>query len=129
MTIIKHRFPSAEAYAAIIKRFGWRDDSWMQDWPLEISHEIDLQYCISEYCNLESDDEKYLLIQGVLYALAEINDDILFIRYITAVREILEYDFEVHKSTIYYWTLYENAYSIDEFNITPMARELWKVDK
>ena len=121
------RYPTtAEACAEVIKKFGWRIEPWMQDWPLEISHEIDLQRCIDQYPNIQSEDEKFLLMQGILYALGQVNDDVLLNTYAVSVRHILGEDFELHKPTIYYWTLYDNiANHLDEFSITPMAREVW----
>lgn len=97
----------------------------MQDWPLEISHEINLAFCLREYCKLTDEDEKFLLMRGILYALDDVQGDD-FEPYSQRTIELLKTDFDLHKFTIHYWTLYRDYPDESEgFTITPLMRDIW----
>jgi len=118
------RYQTQKARLFIIERFKWPHEQWMLDWPLEIRHHIDLAFCIQEYLKLVDDDEKFLLMQGILYALDEVQGDD-FEPYSKKVSVLLKADFHLHKFTIYYWTLYRDPDMMDEFTITPLMRDIW----
>ncbi|GAL86023.1 hypothetical protein MYP_3252 [Sporocytophaga myxococcoides] len=95
----------------------------MQDWPLEISNEIDINICLKEYGQITDEDEKFVLMEAILYALDEFENKKNFENIADQVRDLLNQDFEIHKYTIYKWTLYESE--IEEFRITPLLRRIW----
>jgi hypothetical protein len=97
-------------------------------WPLEISNEIKIDACILEYRLIKDEDEKFLLMEGILYALDELTNENDFKYYSDQVSNLLKIDFDIHKFTIYYWTLYDDT-EIDAFNITPLLREIWDNQK
>ena len=101
----------------------------MQDWPLEISHEIAIADCLREYPLLSDEDEKFLLMHAILYALDDITDEALFAIYAREVEYLLREEFSLHRNTIYYWTCYamgeDETNEEDGFQITPLMRTIW----
>lgn len=119
------RYHTPKARLSIIEKFKWRYENWMQDWPLEVWDEIDLTACLKAYPKLIDDDEKFLLMRGILYALDEVQGDD-FEPYSQKTIALLKTDFDVHKFTIYYWTLYgDNPDEGEGFTITPLMRDIW----
>ncbi|QKJ29868.1 hypothetical protein HQ865_08900 [Mucilaginibacter mali] len=117
------RYITREAFISIREKIEWPYGDWMQDWPLEISDKIDLASCLGLYPRLIDEDEKFLLMQGMLFALDEANENDLKL-YSQKITEVLKSDFDIHKSTIYYWTLYGTE-SEDGFTITPLMQRIW----
>lgn len=121
----KARYVTKAASQAVASKFGWTYEDWMQDWPLEISDEVILKDCLHEYEKLRDDDEKFVLMKAMLFALGEEENDIeVKLRWVQ-ISKFLNEDFDIHKSTIYYWTHYDNPESEDEFRITPFLRKFW----
>ncbi len=118
-----YRFYTLEARSAIIERFSWPFEDWMQDWPLEVSEKIDLSFCLQEYPKLTNDDEKFLLMEGILFALDEVQGE-EFEPYSQIAAGFLKTDFDTHEFTIYRWTLYGTNFE-DGFTITPLMRDIW----
>jgi hypothetical protein len=119
------RYQTQKAKLSIIEKFKWPHEQWMQDWPLEVSDKIDLKFCLQEYSKLVDDDEKFLLMVGILYALDEVQGD-QFESSSQKTIELLKNDFDLHKFTIYYWTLYRDYPNEgDGFTITPLMRNIW----
>lgn len=116
-------YHSPEALTAIVEKFKWPYENSMQDWPLEISDQIDLAFCLEEYPKLTATDEKFLLMRGILYALDEYKADDID-KYVQKTAGFLRADFDIHKATVYYWTLYGTQIR-DGFNITPFMRTVW----
>ncbi|WP_156140663.1 hypothetical protein [Sporocytophaga myxococcoides] len=117
------RYSTKAAIDSLINKFGWTCKDWMQDWPLEISNEIDINICLKEYGQITDEDEKFVLMEAILYALDEFENKKNFENIADQVRDLLNQDFEIHKYTIYKWTLYESE--IEEFRITPLLRRIW----
>jgi|GEM_PF-7043373 len=121
------RYYSSAARQSLIEKFGWPYQEWMQDWPLEISGKINIQLCVKEYERLIDSDERFLLMQAILYALDGCTEEQDFEYYSAEVSRLVNMDFDLHKFTIYYWTLYEHPeFDVDEFNITPLMRRIWQ---
>ncbi|MBK0403156.1 hypothetical protein I5M27_09180 [Adhaeribacter sp. BT258] len=123
------RYITRQAADGIISKLNWRYEEWMQDWPLEISQEINIKDCLQEYKNLQSDDEKFVLMQGILYALDEETTNSELEYYWKEISELLIKDFKIHEYTIFYWGLYEGGENEDPategFRITPLMQEIW----
>lgn len=115
-------FVSREATVSIIEKFHWPYKSWMQDWPLEVSDQINLAFCLQEYPKLVDKDEKSLLMRGILYALDEDGEE-SFELHSQKVIGFLKADFDIHSYTIYYWTCYSS--DSDGFRITPLMCDIW----
>ena len=122
------RFPTIKAINAVCLKLNWRHNLAMQDWPLEISDENKITETIKEYRLSGDDDEKFVLMEGLLYALDEVTDKSEFAKFSLQIQDLLEDNFLVHEFTIYYWTLYGND-STDQFAITPMCRDVWNRKK
>ena len=123
------RFVTQKAIQTLSARFDWTYMDWMQDWPLEITNEISICDCLNEYKKLSDDDEKFLLMEAILYGLDEETNEIEFKKYGAEVIELLNRDFAIHESTVFYWTLYDHPESEDGFKITPMMRKVWKMNE
>ena len=121
----KSRYASSDAIRSVAKIFRWTNEEWMQDWPLEISEEVDIQKCLEGYDDLK-EDEKFVLMEAMLYALDETVDNKKFDQFSTEISEILKRDLELHEYTVYYWTMYGSPEIIGDFNVTPMCRQVWK---
>jgi len=119
----KSRHSTKVALDSLINKFGWTYEDWMQDWPLEISNEIDIDQCLKEYRQITDEDEKFLLMEAILYVLDELENEKNFESPADQVRDLLYQNFEIHKYTIYKWTLYDTE--IEEFRITPFLRMIW----
>lgn len=64
-------------------------------------------------------------MEGILYALDKVQGDD-FETYSQKTIELLKNDFDLHKFTIYYWTLYnDEPEEHDGFTITPLMRDVW----
>lgn len=120
------RFATQEAIHTLSARFNWTYMDWMQDWPLEITDEISIPDCLNEYRKLSDDDEKFVLMEAILYTLDVEPNEIKFKKYCDEVTELLNRDFDLHEYTIFYWTRYEKPELKVRFKITPMMREIWK---
>ena len=127
------KYITRQAADKLINRLNWRHEDWMQDWPLEISQEINIDDCILEYKKLINEDEMFLLMKGILYALDGESTDSELEFYWKEVSELLIKDFKVHEYTIYYWCLYEDGLNEDPetegFRITPLMQEIWNTRK
>jgi hypothetical protein len=119
------RFVTERAREAMLVRYGWSFCDWMQDWPLEITAEINIDQCIADYDDLTDDDEKFLLMVAILYRLDDLVDHQNYHSCCKKVSALLTKDFELHKHTIYYWTMYGTEDTDDGFNITPLMRNVW----
>ncbi|MBD1366053.1 hypothetical protein IDJ77_19740 [Mucilaginibacter sp. ZT4R22] len=119
------RFATRAATQSIIDKFKWPFEEGMQDWPLEVSDEIDLAFCIQEYPKLVDEDEKFLLMHGMLFALDETQGE-PFAQCSYQISEFLKADFDIHKYTIYYWACFKDNIA-DGFAISPMARNVWEI--
>lgn len=95
----------------------------MQDWPLEISDKIELSFSLQEYPKLMDDDEKFLLMQGILFALDELESED-YERYGVKVAAFLKEDFDIHKSTIHYWIDDRNDFN-NQFQTSTLMRHIW----
>lgn len=100
----------------------------MQDWPLEVSHQINVEDALVVYDNA-SEDEKFVIMQGLLYVLDDVVEKADFDKLSIQIERLLEKDFSVHEYTIYYWTLYGTPWMEGKFNVTPLCREVWKKKK
>jgi len=118
------RYVTKAATDSLTAKFGWSHEDWMQDWPLEISNEILLDDCLREYDGLTDDDEKFLLMTAMLYALDEKNEEEAGL-YTDRISKFLNRDFDIHKHTIYYWALYSNLEPEDEFRMASFLRGVW----
>jgi hypothetical protein len=121
------RFATAAATKSVSSKLNWRHENGMQDWPLEVSHEINISEALATY-DSSSEDEKFVIMEGLLYALDEVEEKSDFNKFSLQIGDLLERDFSLHEYTIYYWTLYGSE-NVDEFNITPLCREIWKTKK
>ena len=119
----EYRYATRAAILTISEKFKWPFENSMQDWPLEVSDKIDLDVAIREYPNLTDDDEKFVLMQGILYALDGLQGED-FDRYSIPITKLLKENFNLHQATIHYWTLYNTDFE-DGFRITPLMRNIW----
>ena len=104
------------------------NESWMQDWPIEVIVPTDIKIYLNHYEKLTDDDKKFVLMEGILDAIEYQPTEELFLKYWNRVKEILDKDFAIHDYTIYYWACFGNENLDDCWKITTLMRKLW-VDK
>jgi hypothetical protein len=90
----EQRYQTRAAMDTIALRMGWNFEMWMQDWPLEISDEIVIENCLWEYSLLQDDDEKFVLMNGILFALDHVVEGELFKVYCRQISALLKRDFK-----------------------------------
>lgn len=68
------------------------------------------------------EDTKFSLMEMIIQA---VNDHDYMEDWWTKVKPILEWDFDLHEYTIYYWCSFDSELE-DSFAISQNMRELWK---
>jgi hypothetical protein len=124
----QERLGTRKAIDSLANRLGWTHEGWMQDWPIEIADEIEIRPCLEAYGGFD-EDERFVAMEGMLYALDLCSDKKKFNQFWTELSPILERDFHIHEYTIYYWTLFGEPNAEGIFSITPMCRNVWAKKK
>jgi hypothetical protein len=97
------RYGTRKAIDLLAKNLKLPNEKWMQDWPYEVVNSMDIEKYITHYNSLIDEDEKFVLMRGIIQANEEQTTEELFIKYWNKIKPILEQDFEIHKYTIHYW--------------------------
>jgi alkylated DNA repair dioxygenase AlkB len=122
MTKPDFRFPTQKAREELSKELGLFYHPGMQDWEWEIANPNEIGKYISHYQLIDDEDKKFVLMEIIIQATTNLEQD--FDNYWNTVRNLLKQNFQVHKYSIYYWSLFEND-STDCWQITPFMRTLW----
>jgi hypothetical protein len=101
----------------------------MQDWPLEAINNVcpeDIESYIKHYQAATGDDEKFVLMELLLYALEDL-DRQYFVSAWELVKPLIEKDFEIHAYTVWYWACLDEDSEPEEgwaWLVTPFLRDL-----
>lgn len=106
-------------------------DEWMQDWPLEVADASRLDEFIDLLKRAESDDDRFALMEQVLYSFDEA-DPAKQLEAWRAIEAMLERDPILYAREIIYWSLGDETddgtWRMDDlgedegFSITPLMR-------
>lgn len=121
----KFRCSTNEAILRIAKQLDLEYNSGMQDWEWEVANPKHIEKYITHYKTLTDDNEKFTLMEIIIQALTDQDDEKLE-KYWKEVKEFLKANFEIHEYSIYYWSCFENDDLEDCWQITPHMRSLWK---
>jgi predicted SAM-dependent methyltransferase len=102
------------------------NDLSMQDWSYQVANHSDINKYLSHYSSLKDDDMKFVLMEIIIEATENQNNEKKFSKYCETVKIILEKDFKLHEYTIYYWACFDNENLEDCWQITPLMRQIWK---
>jgi len=120
------RYSTIEAILKIAKELQLEYNSGMQDWEWEIANPKHIEKYIKYYKNLADEDEKFTLMEIIIQALTDQEEEEKLKKHWIEVEKILKVNFEVHEYSIYYWSCFENDKIEDCWQITPYMRSLWK---
>ena len=117
------RFSTREAMYSLSKKFAWTINDDMPDWPFEIAQDVDIKKCIKSYYRL-TDDEQFVLMEAMLFALNEIENALTFDKYALEISGILKTDFHLHEYTVYSW-IRHNIEASEGIKVTPICLRVW----
>lgn len=123
------RCATRKAIDKVAKDLDLRNEDWMQDWPIEVIVFSDIEKYLSYYETLTDEDEKFVLMEGIIDATEYQQTEDLFITYCNKVNRLLRKDFNIHEYTIHYWSYFESANLEDWWRITPLMRQIWLDNK
>ncbi len=125
----KFRFVTAKTRNSLIAKFNLPFESWMQDWPYEISDPNKIDDYIRYYDQVTNDDEKFCLMELLIQSNDEQSEILKFNHYWLKIKTRLINNFPIHEYTIYYWSAFGNENFESTWNVTPYMRELWRSQK
>lgn len=95
-----------------------------QDWTYTISEPERIEEYLDAYDKIKNKEGKFSLLEMIIQSVNDqSNND--FELYWNKLLPILEIDFELNKSTIYYWCVWMNSNLEDCFKISEKMREYW----
>ena len=122
----KFRCSTNKAILKIAKELQLEYNSVMQDWEWEIANPKQIEKYIECYKTLVDEDEKFTLMEIIIQALTDQDEDEKLKKYWEEVKEFLKANFGVHEYSIFYWSCFENENVEECWQITPQMRSLWK---
>ncbi|MDP8051469.1 hypothetical protein QJU23_03390 [Pasteurella atlantica] len=119
------RCGTAKAIKELSIKFNYPCHKGMQDWAYEVANPKDIENYFSSYKEETDEDKKFVLMEMMLQALDEIENQEEFDKNWRILKPIINQDFYIHEYTIYYWCFWGYKES-DCWEITLYIRELWK---
>lgn len=104
--------------------FNYKIDKYDQDWTYTISESDRIEDYLDAYKNLENIEAKYSLLEMIIQSVNDQTDE-EFDKYWNRLIPFLDVDFDLNKSTIYYWCDWMNDNLEDCFEISGKMREYW----
>lgn len=101
------------------------NEPWMQDWPFEVANPHDIDRYIAHYKTTLDDDKRFLLMEAIIQATTEQENEADFIRYWQIIKPILTENILTHEYSIYDWCCFEETDLQYCWKITTDMRELW----
>lgn len=119
------RYGTRKAIDELAVELNLPNESWMQDWPIEVIVPTDIKIYLSHYEKLTDDDKKFVLMEGILDAIEYQPTEELFFKYWNIVRQILDKDFAIHEYTIYTYACFDTETIEDCYKLTSGIRDIW----
>ena len=120
----ERRFGTKKAIEELVAQYGYEYEGWMQDWPLEIADFREIENYFLHYDEQTDDDKKFSLMEMLIFALTDIENDADFNKYWELLRGRLIKDFEIHVFTVFNCCCFEQELS-ESWNVAPNMRLLW----
>lgn len=121
----KPRYGSKKAIDKLVKELNMPHDNWMQDWPYEIANPDEIDNYINHYRTITDEDEKFVLMQAIIQATEDQDNQELLLKYWNTIRHFLEENFNIHEYTIHYWCCFDTENIEDCWKISPLMRALF----
>lgn len=120
----KFRCGTKKAIDELVAQYNYPYAEWMQDWPYEIAEPNEIENYFRHYEEQIDEDKKFSLMEMLIQALTDIENETDFNKYWKILREKIIEDFKIHEYTVFYWSCFGENLS-DCWKITPSMRELW----
>jgi hypothetical protein len=98
----------------------------MQDWSYEVAKPNEIEKYIRHYDKLIDEDKKFVLMEIMIQATTDQNNEYDLKKYWTELKTRLLSDKVIHEYTLYYWSCFDNEDLNDCWEITPFVRSLWQ---
>ena len=120
----KFRCGTEEAIKELVAQYDYPYADWMQDWPYEIADPSEIENYFKHYDEQTDEDKKFSLMEMLIQALTDIDDEEEFDRNWKLLFPRIAKDFEIHEYTIFYWSCFGKELS-DCWKVTPYMRDVW----
>jgi len=123
----KFRFVTEKAKRelSIDFNFGYDINKSCQDWEWTIGNKNQIEEYITHYINEIDDDKKFALMEIIIQAIEDQENEKDFDKYSNGIRKLLFNNFLLHEYSIYYWSDFENDLN-DSWKISKMMREIFQ---
>lgn len=121
----KFRCGNRKAIKELVSKYDYPYTDSMQDWPYEIAESKKIENYFQHYEEQVDDDKKFSLMEMLIQALTDIEDQNEFDKNWSCLRLKIIEDFDIHEYTIFYWSCFEEKLS-DCWKVTSYMRKLWK---
>ncbi len=100
-------------------------DESMQDWSYTEGNPADIEKYISHYELTKDDDKKFVLMEFIIQATEDQQNEALFLKYCNKVKPLLQAESKLHEYTIHYWACFDNDNIEDCWKTTQLLRQIW----
>ncbi|WP_075341125.1 hypothetical protein [Tenacibaculum agarivorans] len=118
------RCGTKKAIESLVNEYNYPYENWMLDWPYEIANPEKIQSYFTHYNEQDDEDKKFSLIQMLIQALTDIDNEKEFKKNWQQLKLLIIKDFKIHEYTIFYWCCFGEKLS-DCWKITPYMRKVW----
>jgi len=120
----KFRCGTSKAINELVAQYNYPYSDWMQDWPYEIADPKQIDVYFQHYKEQTDNEKKFCLMEMLIQALDDIDNESEFSKKWTLLRKIIINDFEIHEYTIFYWSCF--GLNLDDcWRISSYMQELW----
>lgn len=120
----KFRCGTKKAIDELVLKYKYPYADWMQDWPYEIADPKRIDEYFTHYFEQTDEDKKFSLMEILIQAITDIENESKFEKYWSKLKKILFQDFDIHEYTVYYWSCIGEDLK-DCWKITPSMRIFW----
>jgi hypothetical protein len=122
------RFPTRAAIDSLSARFGFQNESWMQDWEYQVADASRLEeFLVALEGDELTDDERFTLSQTVMQCfddLAAEGQDVAATNAWQRFVRLLRSRPDLHPYTLCYWSALDSSLE-DGFYVSGLVRPLW----
>jgi hypothetical protein len=120
------RCGTSKAMNAVAAELNLLIQHWSQDWSYEVADPKDIDRYLELYIRTTDSDQKFVLMEIIIQALNDQDQEENFLKYWDQVKLMLERGFKLHEYTIYYWSCVDDDKEEHTWAITPGMREVWR---
>lgn len=119
------RFGTVKAIKELASELRLPYTSDMQDWSYEVADPKQIKSYVSHYSLQTDNDKKFVLMEMIVQATEDQDDNILMDRCWQRVSQLLIEDFKLHQYTVYYWSCFDSEDLSDCWKVSSYMRDLW----